>query len=121
MSSQSNALDLTFPEVNEKFFELSELQREPFVAGIKGNLLSGSGTISEVGKCGFTDNSKKYGSKCLQVTLENEIPRAVLFYSKDKTSELSNLNIGSALNFDKCEIITLKDWGFWTTVYCDMP
>ena len=85
-------------------------------------LLSGRGTISEVDRCGFfMDSSKRHGNKCIKVVLENDIPRAVLYYPESRQSELSELEVGQALNFNGCAIVELRDLGFWTTVTCDMP
>lgn len=121
IASSAFAADWNFPTINESFANLSELQREPFADKIKGKTLSGSGNITEVGKCGAMDESKKHGRKCLQVTLDDEAPRAVLYFDKGKTSELSSLNVGDRYSFDNCSIVNMLDWGFWTTVYCDMP
>lgn len=121
ISNLALAADWSFPSINESFSELSELQREPFADKVKAKTLSGSGNIAEVGKCGFMDESKKHGRKCLLVTIDDEIPRAVLYFPKEKLSDLSNLNVGNRFSFDNCSIIDIKDWGIWTTVYCDMP
>lgn len=110
----------TFPEINQDFSRRSEIQREPWVASLQGEPLSGWGTITEVGRCGFFDSSKRYGSQCLKITLDNDTPRAVLYYPTSREAELAELEVGRAHEFSDCEIVDLQDLGFWTTVTCDM-
>lgn len=111
----------TFPEINEAFSRLSELQREPFANSVKGTRLSGRGNISEVGRCNFLDDSKRHGKKCLKITLDNDQPRAALYYPSSRQEELSALEVGNSHRFTDCEVISITDYGFWTTVTCDMP
>ena len=111
----------TFPEINEAFSRRSELQREPFSESVKGTLLSGRGNITEVGRCGFLDNSIRHGNNCLKITLDNDQPRAVLYFPKSRQDDLSALEVGDGYRFSNCTVISITDYGFWTTVTCDMP
>ena len=111
----------TFPEINAAFSQLSELKREPFAASVKDTLLSGRGNITEVGRCNFLDDSKRHGKHCLKITLDNDQPRAVLYFSKSSQDELSALEVGDGYRFTNCTVISMTDYGFWTTVTCDMP
>lgn len=111
----------TFPEINEAFSRRSELQREPFADSVKGVLLSGRGSITEVGRCGFLDDSKRHGKNCIKITLDDEQPRAVLYFPKSRQDELAALAVGDGYRFADCTVIGITDYGFWTTVTCDMP
>lgn len=111
----------TFPAINEAFSRRSELQREPFADSVKGVLLSGRGNITEVGRCGFLDDSKRHGKNCIKITLDDEQPRAVLYFPKSRQDELAALEVGDGYRFADCTLIGITDYGFWTTVTCDMP
>lgn len=111
----------TFPEVVQSFIDMTEIQQKAFASTFEGTVLSGSGELFDVSKCGWTDDSKKYGSDCYKVTLDSGVPRVVLYFPKSKEAQMATFTKGNSYNFKNCVGISIRDWGAWSTATCDMP
>ncbi len=110
-----------FPGIVQKFIDMNDLQKEAYAATFKGVVLSGSGEVTEVEKCGFLDDSTKWGDDCVKVILDSGIPRVALYYGDKDKSKVSGYSKGTNVSFSNCVANSIKDWGFWSTATCDMP
>jgi hypothetical protein len=104
-----------------KFKNLNELKQAKLAGNFEGALLHGTGKVTEVGECSFTDDSNRHGSDCVKITLDKGDPRVVLYLPASKADQIMNLSNGDSYRFENCTAISLKDWGFWATATCDMP
>jgi hypothetical protein len=110
----------TFPEVVQSFIDMTEIQQKAFASTFEGTVLSGSGELFDVSRCGWTDDSKKHGSDCYKVTLDDGVPRVVLYFPKSKEAQVATFKKGNTYNFKNCVGISIRDWGAWSTATCDM-
>lgn len=110
-----------FPAIVEKFIALNELKQEDFAKSFKGTTLSGSGTVFEVGKCDFTDDSSAWAGKCLKITLDSGVPRVALYYGPKDREKIAGYSKGQSISFSGCVANSIKNWGMWSTATCDMP
>jgi tetratricopeptide (TPR) repeat protein len=117
--SYSFGQTLVFPDVVEKFITMTEIQQKDYEKFVVNKLISGRGKIQNVEECGFTSQSKSFGKKCYEVILDKGVPRVVLYFSLEEKSRVIQLRKGEQLDFSNCQIITIKNLGFWSTVYCD--
>jgi len=117
--SYSYGQALVFPDVVEKFITMTEIQQKDYEKFVVNKLISGRGKIQNVEECGFTSQSKSFGKKCYEVILDKGVPRVVLYFSLEEKSRVIQLRKGEQLDFSNCQIITIKNLGFWSTVYCD--
>ena len=117
--SYSYGQTLVFPDVVEKFITMTEIQQKDYEKFVVNKLISGRGKIQNVEECGFTSQSKSFGKKCYEVILDKGVPRVVLYFSLEEKSRVIQLRKGEQLDFSNCQIITIKNLGFWSTVYCD--
>ena len=111
----------TFPGIVQKFIDMNELQQDAYAATFQGVVLSGSGEVSEVEKCGFLDDSKKWGDDCVKLVLDSGIPRVALYYGEKDKATVAARTKGSRVTFSNCVANSIKNWGFWSTATCDMP
>lgn len=110
-----------FSDIVSKFHELTELQQSDFAASLVGTLVKGEGKLTEAKECGILNQSKRWHRQgCYELTLDNGIPRAVLYLSKSEKNKIASFNKGTIITFNNCEVITIKNWGFWSTIYCDL-
>jgi uncharacterized protein YecT (DUF1311 family) len=110
-----------FSGIVSKFHELTEIQQADYVAAFVGTLVEGEGKLTEAQECTFLNQSKRWRKQgCYELTLDNGIPRAVLYFSKTEKNKIASFNKGTTITFKNCQVITLKKWGFWSTIYCDM-
>lgn len=123
VAEEKPARSEVFPTVVDKFEGMNELQQEDFAKDFRGVSLSGKGEVDTVEKCGFADDSKKWGRKCLKVTLwsASEKSRVALYFPEDKRDEIKGYKKGTAVQFKDCITNSIKNWGFWCTATCDMP
>ena len=117
--SYSYGQTLVFPDVVEKFITMTEIQQKDYEKFVVNKLISGRGKIQNVEECGFTSQSKSFGKKCYEVILDKGVPRVVLYFSLEEKSRVIQLRKGEQLDFSNCQVITIKNLGFWSTVYCD--
>ena len=110
-----------FPAVVKKFHKMNELKQESFAEKFPGTILSGKGKVTSVEKCGFLDDSKKYGSNCYKVIIDSGIPRVALYYGNKDKAKIAEYEEGKRLSFKNCKANSIKNWGFWSTATCDMP
>jgi uncharacterized membrane protein YvbJ len=109
-----------FPDFINDFKDKTEIQQKTFSADHIGAMVSGSGKISQIEKCGFPRKSIKYrGENCIEVTLKNSGSIVAIYNSKDATNNLLNFNKDQLVEFNNCNITEIISWSFWTTVYCD--
>lgn len=111
----------TFPDLVGKFHAMTEIQQKKYAETFEGTVLSGSGNVFEVEKCGFTDDSQDYGKGCWKVVLDNGNPRVALYHSDDDEEKIAKYKKGQRISFKDCKGISIKNWGFWSTATCDMP
>jgi len=110
-----------FSGIVSRFHELTEIQQADYVAAFVGTLVEGEGKLTEAQECTFLNQSKRWRKQgCYELTLDNGIPRAVLYFSKTEKNKIASFNKGTTITFKNCQVITLKKWGFWSTIYCDM-
>lgn len=110
-----------FPEVVARFIAMNELKQEAFATTFAGTMLSGSGKVFEVEKCGMLDDSKRWGSHCFKVILDAGAPRVALYYGNKDKATIANYEKGQQVTFKDCKANSIKNWGFWSTATCDMP
>jgi hypothetical protein len=111
---------LQFPETVKKFIDMTEIQQKEYEKTILNKQISGSGNIFNVEECGFLSQSKSFGKKCYEVTLDKGAPRVVLYFSLNEKQRVIEFKKGEQLNFTNCQIVGIKNLGFWSSVYCDM-
>jgi hypothetical protein len=110
-----------FPDLVLKFDEMTDIQRTDYATSIVGAPLEGEGKLTGAQECDFLNQSKRWSKQgCYELTLDNGIPRAVLYFSKTEKNKIASFNKGTTITFKNCQVITLKKWGFWSTIYCDM-
>lgn len=110
-----------FSGIVSKFHEMTEIQQTDYAASFVGTLVEGEGKLTEAKECGILNQSKRWRKQgCYELTLDNGIPRAVLYLSKSEKNKIASFNKGTIITFKNCEVITIKNWGFWSTVYCDL-
>lgn len=120
-ASASEGQTAQFPAVVAQFMKLNDLKQEAFSESFPGTVISGTGKVFQVTKCGFVDDSQKWGSDCIKVILDSGTPRVALYYSSDKASEIAEYSKGKRISFSGCVANSIKNWGFWSTATCDMP
>lgn len=111
----------TFPDLVGKFHAMTEIQQKKYAETFEGTVLSGSGNVFEVEKCGFMDDSQEYGKSCWKVVLDNGNPRVALYHSDSDEEKIAKYKKGQRISFKDCKGISIKNWGFWSTATCDMP
>jgi hypothetical protein len=112
---------MEFSGIVSKFHEMTEIQQTDYAASFVGTLVEGEGKLTEAQECTFLNQSKRWRKQgCYELTLDNGIPRAVLYFSKTEKNKIASFNKGTTITFKNCRVITLKKWGFWSTIYCDM-
>lgn len=115
----------TFPSVVQRFNALGALKQrdkqKDFSAAFKGKVLSGSGEVNQVGECGWTDDSSKWGRDCIRVKLFNDGAFVDLYYPKNRENVAGYYSKGKQVTFDGCVGNSITDWGTWSTATCDMP
>jgi len=119
--TSSSGKTATFPEVVQNFIDMTEVQQKAYAKTFEGTILSGSGELFDVSKCGFTDDSKKYGRSCYRVTLDSGVPRVVLYFSGDDEAKVAKYTKGNTYSFKNCKGISITNWGAWSTATCDTP
>jgi hypothetical protein len=110
-----------FPDVVKKFHKMTEVQQETFAETFPGTVLSGSGKVFEIEKCGFLDESKLWKKDCYKVTLDKGLPRVCLYFGPKDKEKIAGYKKGQKVTFADCVGISIKNWGFWSTATCDMP
>jgi hypothetical protein len=111
---------LQFPDTVKKFIDMTEIQQKEYEKTILNKQISGSGNIFNVEECGFLSQSKSFGKKCYEVTLDRGVPRVVLYFSLNEKQRVIEFKKGEKLDFTNCQIVGIKNLGFWSSVYCDM-
>ena len=110
-----------FSGIVSKFHEMTEIQQTDYAASFVGTLVEGEGKLTEAQECTFLNQSKRWRKQgCYELTLDNGVPRAVLYLSKSEKNKIASFNKGTTITFKNCQVITIKNWGFWSTVYCDL-
>ena len=118
--SFSYGQSLQFPDAVEKFIGMTEIQQKEYEKTILNEKISGGGNIFNVEECGLFSQSKSFGKKCYEVTVDKGAPRVVLYFSLNEKQKAMELRKGNRLDFTNCQIVGIKNWGFWSAVYCDM-
>jgi len=111
---------LVFPTEVDKFIKMTEIQQKEHERSVIGLRIRGSGKITNVEECGFLSQSKLYGRDCYEIVIDRGLPRAVLYVSKKERSRVISLKKGDEFTFTNCTIRGLKNFGLWSTVYCDL-
>jgi Uncharacterized protein conserved in bacteria, putative lipoprotein len=110
-----------FSGIVSKFHEMTEIQQTDYAASFVGTLVEGEGKLTEAQECTFLNQSKRWRKQgCYELTLDNGVPRAVLYLSKQEKNKIVSFNKGTTITFKNCQVITIKNWGFWSTLYCDL-
>jgi predicted metalloprotease len=113
---------MAFPQFVAQFHEATSLRQETIARAFGGKIMSGSGSVTEVARCGFLDESKLYrSSDCYKIVLDNGSPRAVLYFGSKDRDKFLQLNTGQRFSFENCTTISITNWGFWSTATCDLP
>ncbi len=111
---------LVFPDVVAKFHVMTEVKQNVFAPTIMGAALSGVGNVATVEKCGTFEHSERWGLDCIEVTLDNGLPRVALYVSNKAKATVENLDKGDSVTFTDCTVWRIRP-GPWSTIYCDMP
>jgi hypothetical protein len=120
-ASAGDGESATFPSVVAKFMKMNELKQEEYAKSFEGTMLSGSGKVTQVEKCGWLDDSRRWRGQCIKVILDNGAPRAALYFGPQDRAKASSYSKGDSVTFSSCRANSIKNWGFWSTATCDMP
>lgn len=121
MAGNISAQTLVFPNELRRFMEMTEVQQKEHEQRVMGLKISGSGDITNVEECGLLSKSKLHGRNCYEIVLDKGSPRAVLYVSKTEHNRVIHLSKGREYTFNNCIIRGMRNFGFWSTVYCDLP
>lgn len=120
VSDQPTRQTFMFPAITEKFSKMTELQQKQFNIGAVNQFLNGKGEVKNIEKCGLFSESKLHKNNCIEIVLENGKSRAVLYVDEKQADKLISINKGSTITISNCYIVNVRDWRFFTTVYCDL-
>lgn len=115
------AQTLIFPTEVERFIKMTQVQQKEHESSVMDLQIRGSGKVSNVEECGFSSRSKLHGRDCYEIIVDRGAPRAVIYVSKTERSRVIRIQRGDEYAFSGCMIRGLKNFGFWSTVYCDLP
>jgi hypothetical protein len=116
-----SAQSLVFPTAVEQFIKMTEIQQKEYERTVIGKRIRGSGRITNVEECDFLSKSKLYRRDCYEIVIDRGVPRAVVFVSKKDRNRVINLKKGDEFTFNDCIVTGIKNVGFWSSVYCDLP
>jgi hypothetical protein len=111
---------LVFPDAVEQFTAMTDIQQEEYRKNVVNKLISGKGKIQNVEECGITSKSKSFDRKCYEVILIKGSSKVVLYFSLSEKSRVIQLKKNEQLDFTNCKISSMIDFGFWSTVFCDI-
>lgn len=76
--------------------------------------------MKNIEKCGLFSESNLHKNNCIEIVLENGKSRAVLYVDEKQADKLISINKGSTITISNCYTVNVRDWRFFTTVYCDL-
>lgn len=111
---------MIFPDEVEDFANLTEIQQKQRSKAVEGDLLRGVGEVKDIEECGIMSQSKLHKFDCYEIVLESEESRAVLYVGEKHLDKLSTIRKGDFFGINNCYVVGMQDWGFFSTVYCDV-
>lgn len=111
---------IIFPDEVKNFSNMTEIQQKQRSKAVEDKLLKGQGGVKDIEECGIMSESKIHKFDCYEIVLESGESRAVLYVGEKHLDKLSTIRKGDIFGINNCYVVGMRDWGFFSTVYCDV-